>query len=98
MIFNGFYTIPYLNISMKLGIIYRIDDQLQGNFTNLTATSHLIPDLTIASFINSPVLHHSFPSISTSIILLRVSYLTTCSDELIRTLGSKCQKPQLKMI
>lgn len=83
---------------MKLGIISRINDQLQDNFTNLIAAFCFSPDLTIASFINSPVLPHYFLSISTSITLLQVSYLAACSDEFIRTLGFKCQKPQLTVI
>lgn len=70
----------YLNIPMKFGIINRINNQLQGNLTNLIAASCFSPDLTIASFINSPVLPHYFLSISTGITLLQVSYLAVCSD------------------
>lgn len=82
----------YLNISMKLGIINRINDQLQDHLTNLIVASSFSPDLTISSFINSPVLPHYFLSISPG-ILLQVSYPAVCSKEFIRTLGFKSQKP-----
>lgn len=51
IIFNDFSTVPYLNISTKLGIIYRISDKLLDDFTNLIASSHLFPDLTRALLI-----------------------------------------------
>lgn len=95
IIFNDFSTVPYLNISTKLGIIYRISDKLPDDFTNLIASSHLFPDLTRALLILQSS-HPYFLSISTGITLLQVSYLATCSDGV--NFGFKCQKPQLKTI
>ena len=75
-----------ITVSIKRGIINSINDQLQILLLILLHCFVHLLNITTASFINSPVSHHYFLSIFTSINLVQVSYLASYNYELFRTL------------
>lgn len=76
----------YLSTAIKLEIVNRINHQLQIILLTLLHTPARLLHTTVNIFIKSPVLHHFFLSIFTSINLVKASSLTSYSDELFRTL------------